>query len=620
MCNLSFAALLTLLVSGGLSVAGTARSEELQRRPAIAKLGQPRTPVDFKHFEWVNPDAPKGGTLTLSSIGSFDNLNLATIKGSAAPGIAYLHDTLFAYNPDEPGTSYGLIAEAVAYPDDFSFARFWLRPEARFQDGTAIRPEDVIFSFNEQKKASPAVALYYRDVVSAEQTGVREVTFRFARAGNRDLPYTMSLLAVLPRAYWTANGANGEVRDLTKTTLEPPLGSGPYRIKSVEPGRTIVYERVKTYWAKDLPVNRGQYNFDEIRYLSFRDDLPEFEALKTGTIDLRVENSSRKWATGYDFPAVRDGRMKKTELHTKTVAAFQAFVMNTRLAKFSDPRVRRALTLAYDFESANRSLFYGLYKRLNSVFENSELAHSGVPAGRELEILEKLRDKVPPEVFTTPYKSPVQATADDLRANLREAGRLLNEAGWKIQGGVLRRPDSGEQLTVEFLSYDTQFDRIVLPFKQNLEKLGIVLSIRVVEPTQYEQRLKRFEFEMITDNFVQSHSPGNEQRERFGSEAAGKEASSNRTGIRNPAVDSIIDDIIYARTREDLIAACRALDRVLLWNHYMIPQWYLPMTWVAYWDKFGRPPRHPSQDVSISITWWNDPEASRQLEARNARR
>jgi microcin C transport system substrate-binding protein len=595
-----------------------AKADPLQHRAAIAKLGTPKEPPGFAHFDWVNPDAPKGGRMRLSSIGSFDNLNQATIKGAAAPGLALTLDSLFSASPDEPATAYALIAEWVAYPDDVSFAVFGLNPNARFQDGHPIAPEDIIFSFDEQKKASPSIALYYRDVMSIEQTGQRDVTFHFKRAGNRDLPYFVSLLGILPRHYWTGKTPSGAPRDLSNTTLEPPLGSGPYRIKAVDRGRTIVYERVKDYWAKDMPVNRGLYNFDEISFAIYRDDVPEFEALEVGEVDIREENVSRRWATGYDFPAVRDGRIKKVELETKAVAQLQAFVLNTRRPRFADPRVRHAFALAYDFESANNTLFYGLYRRINSIFENSELAQTGVPAGLELDILESVREKVPPEVFGPAYKSPINATETDLRRNLREAGRLLHEAGWKVENGHLQSAETGQRLTVEFLSPDATFDRIILPYQQNLAKLGIDLSIRVVEPTQYEQRLKTFDFDMITDTFVQSHSPGNELRELLGSDAADKSASRNRAGIREPGVDAIIERVIYARTRDELVAACRALDRVVLWKHYFTLQWYNPNSWYAYWDKFGRPARHPSQDPSVTTTWWFDEAAARRLEGRNA--
>ena len=590
------------------------------RRHAISRLGDARFPADFKHFDWVDPAAPKGGIVRLAATGSFDNLNPNTIKGSLAPAVGLIDASLFAPSLDEPATAYGLIAEWVSYPEDYASATFGLRAAARFGDGAPITPEDVIFSFEEQKRASPSIAIYYRDVTAVEKTGPREVTFRFAKAGNRDLPYIVSLLGIVPKHYWSARSASGEPRDLANTTLEPPVGAGPYRIKFVDRGRAITYERVADWWGRDLPVNLGQYNFDEIRYTMYRDDVPQFEALKAGDVDLTEENSSKRWATGYDIPAVRNGRLKKVVLEKKTVADLQGFVLNTRRAKFSDLRVRRAFALAYDFESANASLFYGLYRRINSIFDNSELAHQGLPSGRELAILEMHRDKLPPEVFTTPYKSPVNANVDDIRRNLREASRLLTDAGWTLAKGKLRNVTTGEAMTAEFLNYDTQFDRIVLPYKQNLEKLGIRIDIRIVDASNYENRVKAFDFDMITDAYLMSHAPGNELRELWGSASAGKEASRNRAGVRNPAIDAIIEDTIYARDRPELIAAARALDRAMLWNHYIIPQWFNPTAWIAYWDKFGRPARHPSQDPGVLTTWWYDSAAAAKLEAVNARK
>ena len=613
---------LVMTVLLGLWPADPVRAEipAPNRRHAIAKIGEPATPPEFKHFDWVNPTAPKGGTLRLSGIGAFDSLNQHTIQGVSAPAISLIDATLMAPSPDEPAAAYGLVAEWMAYPDDFSYATFGLRASARFSDGTPITPEDVVFSLEEQKRASPAVAIYYRDITHVEKTGEREVTFRFARQGSRDLPYIVGLLTILPRHWWQGQDANGTPRDLTKSTLEPPIGAGPYRIKSVDRGRAIAYERIADWWGTDLPVNVGQYNFGELHVTMYRDDIPEFEALKTGDIDLKEEGSSKKWATGYVFPAVRDGLVKRVELETKTVASLQGFVINLRRPKFTDARVRQAISLAYDFESANKSLFYGLYKRLDSTFENSELAARGLPTGRELALLEALRDKIPPEVFTAPFTSPRAATTDDVRRNLREAGRLLDEAGWKVVNGVRRNARTGETLTIEFLNYDTQFDRIVLPFKQNLARIGVDLSIRINDATQYENRLKVYDFDMISDFHSQSHAPGTEQRERWGSDAASKPGTSNRIGIANPAVDALIEEVVFARTREDLVAAARALDRVLLWNHTMVLQWYNPHTWIAYWDKFGRPSRHPAQDPSVVTTWWWDEAAAAKLGALHAKR
>lgn len=584
---------------------------EAQRMHALSRAGAVKFPAGFQHFDWVNPDAPKGGSIRLADIGGFDNLNPFTFKGLLAPGAGLMYDSLMVPSLDEPATSYGLIAEWVSVPDDASSVTFGLNPVARFQDGSPITPEDVIFSFEEQKKADPVRAITYKDVVKVEKSGDREVTFTFARTGNGDLPLIVSQLLVIPKKYWTGRNARGEARDLSQTTLEPPLGSGPYRIKSVDPNRTVILERVKGYWAKDLPVMRGQFNFDEIRFDSYRDDVPAFEAFKAGDVSIVQENSSKKWATEYIFPAVRDGRVKKLEVPTATVAYTQAFVFNLRRPKFADRAVRQAFDLAFDFESANKNLFYGLYQRLDSYFDNSELAATGLPEDRELALLQEIRDQVPPVVFTTPYKSTVSATPEQVRANLREAGRLLDQAGWKLVGAVRRNEKTNETLAVEMLVPDTTFDRILLPYQQALEKIGIRMTIRVVDAPQYTQRVKTYDFDMIIENFPQSHAPGNEQREYWGSAAADKPASRNIIGIKNPAVDHLIEKIIYAPTREDVIAATRALDRVLLWNRYVVLQWHRPTEWIAYWNTFGRPAKLPSQSPGWLQTWWYDANAGK---------
>ena len=611
-----------LLLSVGLLVFASflpagAHAEPLKAH-ALSRVGVIKFPAGFQHFDWVNPDAPKGGTVRLADIGGFDNLNPFTFKGLLGSGTALLHDSLMVPSLDEPATAYGLIAAWVSHPDDYSSVTFGLNPAARFQDGSPITPADVVFSFDEQKKADPVRAITYRDVVKVEKTGEHEVTFFFARAGNRDLPLLVSQLAVIPRQYWTGRNANREARDLSRTTLEPPLGSGPYRIKSFEPNRTIVYERVKDYWAKDLPVMRGQFNFDEIRFDSYRDDVPAFEAFKAGEISILQENSAKKWATEYIFPAVRDGRVVKLEVPLATVANTQAFAFNMRRSKFADRAVRQAFDLAFDFEGANKNLFYGLYQRLDSYFDNSELAATGLPEGRELALLNEIRDQVPPEVFTTPYKSTVNATPEQVRANLREAGRLLDQAGWKL-AGARRRNEKKAALTVEMLVPDTTFDRILLPYQQALEKLGIGMTIRVVDAPQYTQRVKTYDFDMIIENFPQSHAPGNEQREYWGSASAEKPASRNIIGIQNPAVDHLIEKIIYAPSRDDVIAATRALDRVLLWNRYVVLQWHRPSEWIAYWNTFSRPARLPSQSPGWLQTWWYDANTGRTSGAERVR-
>lgn len=604
---LAAASLLAVATSAG-SAPGAA-DEPPPRRHALTTAGAIKHGPDYTHFDWTDPAAPKGGTLRLAGIGKFDSLNRYTYRGVSAPLLSLTGDTLMEANADEPSTSYGLIAEWVSFPADISSATFGLRKEARFHDGRPITPEDVIFSLDAQKKASPSMAIFLRDVTGAEKTGEREVTFRFARAGSRDLPFSVGFLSILPRHYWTATGANGQPRDLMHTTLEPPLGSGPYRIGTVDAGRSITFTRVKDYWAADLPVRRGQFNFDEIRVTMYRDDVPEFEAVKAGDVDVHPETSSKRWATQYDIPLVRDGRLIKLVHRSEAVAQMQGFILNTRRPRFSDPRVRRAFALAYDFESANTSLFYGLYTRTNSYFDNSELAPRGLPEGRELELLEKWRDQVPPEVFGQAYRSPVNATPAQLRDNLREALRLLGEAGWKVANGTLRHVKTGEAMTAEYLNYDTSFDRIVLPYKANLAKLGIRLDLRIVDATQYEERLKGYDFDMITDVYAQTHAPGNELRENFGSVAADRPASRNRIGIKNPAVDALIENVIYAPDRAEVVASVRALDRVLMWSHTIVPQWFNPDNWIVHSSRLGRPARMPSQEPGWLSAWWIKPGA-----------
>lgn len=588
------------------------------RHHALSLMGEPRMPADFKHFDWVNPDAPKGGVLREAAIGTYDSLNDHTVNGDPASGLALTSDSLMSPSPDEPATGYGLVAAWASYPPDYSSVTFELRPEARFHDGTPITPDDVVFSLAALKKADPQHAQYYKNVVKAEKTGANQVTFTFDVTGNRELPTIVGEMAVLPKHYWEGTGANGQPRDISKTTLEPPLGSGPYRIKSFEPGRNIVYERVKDYWAKDLPVMRGQWNFDEIRYEYYRDRVPAFESFKSGHLNYWTENSSQSWAQQYAFDAVTKGLVKKNEFAHKRVAGMQAFAFNLRRKQFQDVRVRRAINHAFDFESANRNLFFGAYTRLASYFDNSELAAKGLPTAPELAILEPLKAELPPEVFTTEYKNPVNKTPEDFRANMREAFKLLQSAGWTQKGGVLVDA-AGEPFKIEILLVQPDFERVVLPFVENLRKLGIQANTRIVDAAQYQRRVKSFDFDLIVHSIGQSHSPGNEQRFYWSSAAADQEGSRNVMGIKNPAVDKLVDAVIFAKDRPGLVAATRALDRVLLWNAYVVPQWYRAADWIATWDVFGIPARPPSQNVSAMRTWWIDDARQKAVDTARGR-
>ncbi|MDJ1157666.1 extracellular solute-binding protein [Chelatococcus sp. SYSU_G07232] len=599
---------------------GVAAAGDMPWRHALSLLGTPKYPADFPHFDYVNPDAPKGGLVRLGVQGGFDNFNIvvAGVKGDLEAGIGRLYDSLLAPSLDEASTAYGQVAEAVYHPDDYSSVTFRLRPQARFHDGEPIKPEDIIFSFEVLKANAPQFALYWKNVARAEKTGDREVTFTFDQKGNRELPQIVGQLIVLPKHWWEGTDKAGRRRDITQTTLEPPVGSGAYRLKSFEPGRYALYERVKDYWGKDLPVNRGTDNFDEVRYDYYRDATVLFEAFKGDRIDFRRENLAKNWSTAYDFPAVREGRVKREEFPDRGSGRMQAFVFNLRRDKFKDPRVRLAFNHAFDFEEANRTLFHGLYKRIDSYFFGTELASSGLPEGKEREILEGVRDGVPPEVFTTPYRNPVNAGPQAVRDNLREAQRLLQEAGYRLQGRQLVDGKTGAPFTVEMLGHDQSLERYGLAYKAALERIGITVTLRIVDIAQYQNRLRSFDFDVTTMVWPQSLSPGNEQRDFWGSAAADRPGSSNIAGIRNPAVDALIERIVYAKDREELVAATRALDRVLLWNHYVVPQWALGLEWTARWDRFARPEKLPAYGGSAfpTVWWWDAVRAARTGAAR----
>jgi microcin C transport system substrate-binding protein len=582
-------------------------------RHGLSLFGELKYPAGFKHFDYVNPTAPKAGSVRLNAFGTFDNFNevVAGVKGSIAAGASMISDTLLVSALDEVSTEYGLLAEAVSHPSDFAWASFRLRPQARHHDGKPVTVEDVIYSFESFKKHSPFSAAYYRHVVKVEQTGEREVTFTFDAPGNREMPVILGQLNVLPKHWWEGTDASGKKRDVGSNTLEPPLGNGAYRIKEFVAGRTVVYERVKDYWGKDLNVNIGRDNFDELRFEYFRDSTVALEAFKADHLDWRTENSAKNWATAYDFPAVKEKRVILDEFVQRSRGVMQAFVPNTRRDKFKDARVRRAFNFAFDFEEMNKQLFFGQYSRINSYFDGSELACSGVPQGQELEILEKVRDQVPPEVFTTPYTNPVNGNPENVRANLREAMRLLKEAGYEVRNQKQVNAKTGEPLSVEILTEttDPSSERIMLFYRPSLERLGINVMVRPVDDAQYENRLRSWDFDMIMSVWPESLSPGNEQRDYWGSPAADTAGSRNYVGIKNPAVDALIERIIFAKDRAELVAATRALDRVLLWNHYVVPQFTYSKSRTARWDRFSRPDPLPEYGAAAFPTvWWWDPE------------
>ncbi|WP_420131375.1 extracellular solute-binding protein [Rhodopseudomonas sp.] len=605
-----------LLASVPAAAEGAA--DQLTWRHGLSLFGEVKYPADFKRFDYVNPDAPKGGVARQISLGTFDNFNLtvAGVKGNIAPAVGYLYETLMTQSQDEVGTEYGLLAESAAHPDDFSWVVYRLRADARWHDGKPVTADDVVYSFDTLKKFSPRYASYYRHVVKAEKSGDRDIRFTFDGPGNRELPTIVGELLVLPKHWWEGTDAQGRKRDVSATTLEPPLGSAPYRIKEFVAGRSIVLERVKDYWGEKLPVRIGQNNFDELRFEFFRDNTVALEAFKADQADWIMENSAKQWATAYDFPAVADKRVVKEEFPINDSGRMQGFVLNLRREMFKDPRVRRAFNYAFDFEEMNKQLFYGQYKRIASYFEGTELASSGLPQGDELAILETVRDKVPAELFTQAYTNPVGGNPEAVRGNLREAMRLVKEAGFDIKDRKLVDP-SGKPVTVEMLVQDPSSERITLFYKPSLERLGVTVSIRVVDDAQYQNRIRAFDFDIITDLWGQSLSPGNEQRDYWGSQAADQQGSRNTIGIKNPAVDALIDKVIYAKDRATLVAATRALDRVLLWNFYVVPQFTYGFMRYARWDRFGRAELPKYARSGLPALWWYDADKAAKIGRRS---
>jgi len=595
--------------------AQTAPAPSRNWRHGLSLFGDLHYPDGFPRFDYVNPDAPRGGTVRLSALGTFDNFNVAvaSVKGQLAAGLGLIYNRLLASAQDEVTTMYGLLAEAVDYPPDHSWVAYRLRPEARWHDGTPVTAEDVIFSFESWKKLDPELSAYYRHVVKAERIGEREVSFTFDSAGNRELPLIVGELTVLPKLWWQASDKNGNKRDISVTTLEPPLGAGPYRIKDFVPGRSVAYERVKDYWGDRFNVNVGQNNFEEIRFEYFRDSTVALEAFKGDQIDWRTENSAKNWATAYDFPAVRDKRVVIEEFPMRSRGVMQAFAFNIRRDKFKDPRLRRAFNFAFDFEEMNKQIFYGQYRRISSYFDGTELASSGIPGGQELEILETVRPKIPPELFATPYTNPVAGNAEAVRANLREALKLLKEAGYEIRDRKLVNAATGEQLNLEILVDDPSYERIVLFYRPSLERLGMAVSVRTVDEVQYQNRLRQWDYDMIIASWGESLSPGNEQRGYWGSQAADMPGSRNLIGIKNEAVDALIGRVIFGKDRAELVAATRALDRVLLWNFYVVPQWTYDKARTARWDRFGRPQRLPryNEPDFPGVWWWDSDRATK---------
>jgi microcin C transport system substrate-binding protein len=575
----------------------------------VAIYGDLKYGPGFKHFAYTSPDALKGGDVKLSAIGTFDSLNPFILKGVPAAGITDTFETLTAPSADEPASQYGLIAESVEVPADRTWVAYTVRAEARFHDGTPITVDDVIWTFEALKtKGHPFFRAYYAKVTRAEKAGDRTVRFTFSPGDNRELPFIVGQMPILSKAYWSK-------RDFEKTTLEPPLGSGPYKVESVTAGRSITYRRLKDHWSAKLPVNVGRHNFDTIRFDYYRDVTVALEAFKAGEYDFRLENVAKNWATAYTGPAVNQGLIRKEAIANELPTGMQAFVFNTRRPVFADPRVRQALGYVFDFEWTNKNLFYGAYTRTRSYFSNSELASSGLPGPDELKILEPFRGKLPDQVFTREYRPPSTDGSGNVRNNLVTALELLKSAGWEVRGGQLARSGSGEQMAFEILLADPSFERITLPFVKNLERLGVAARVRTVDTAQYQNRLDGFDFDMTIANWAQSLSPGNEQRDIWTTQAAKIKGSQNLAGIMSPEIDKLVDLVVSAPDRPGLIARTRALDRALLWGHYVIPQWHIRAFRVAYWDKFDRPKISPRYALAFD-TWWVDPTKAAALAGR----
>ncbi|MBZ9865868.1 extracellular solute-binding protein [Mesorhizobium sp. CA15] len=591
-------------------------------RTTSSLIGPSKYGENFQHYDYVNPDAPKGGTYNSVVTGTFDSFNPYIVQGSPAAGLVgfgggLLYDTLMDQATDEGSVSHPLVAEAYKYPADYSSATYRLDPRAKWHDGQPITVDDVVWSFNVLKANAPQYNRYFENVTDAVAISDREVEFHFNQKGNRELPKIMGDLVVLPKHWWEGTDASGKKRDITRPTLEPPLGSAAYKIASFKPGSEIVWQRVPDYWGAKLPVKIGRENFDTQRFTYILDDNAAWQAFtKGGLDDIKPENSSRRWNTAYNFPAVSAGDVVKQVFKTTSPEPMQAFILNQRRPLFQDRLVREALTLPFDFETMNRTLFYNSNTRTHSYFQGTELASSGLPQGTELEILEKYRDKLPPELFTQEFKLPVYDSPQAERKYLKQAVDLFAQAGWVIKGGKMVNAKTGAPFKFEILGWNDTDQVISSPWIANLRKIGVDADLRMIDQTQYINRVNNFDYDVITSQLQQSESPGNEQRDFWSSKAADTPGSRNYSGIKNPVVDALVDRIIFATDRDDLVAATHALDRVLLWNYYVVPQYYRAVVWLAYWNKFGMPDKQPSYRGADIDSWWIDTAREKALAAK----
>ena len=582
-------------------------AQDVVPKHGIAMHGDVKYAPGFAHLDYVNPEAPKGGTLKLATTGSFDTLNPFIVKGSPAAGLTFLgnnlvFESLMEQSDDEAFSMYGLLAETIELPESREWVAFNLREQAKFHDGHPVTADDVVWTFNTLlEHGTPFFRAYYGDVETVKAESETRVKFSFKNSLNKELPLIIAQLPVLPKHFWTVEG-----RDFTKTTLEPPLGSGPYKISEVKAGQSITYQRAKDWWGRNLPINKGRYNFDKIEYAYYRDDNVALEALFAGEYDMRLENTAKLWATAYDAPPVQDGRIVKEEIENGRPAGMQGFIYNTRRPLFQDKHVRKALAYAFDFEWSNRKYAYDAYTRTDSFFENSELASSDLPSEDELKILEPLRGQIPDSVFSETYQPPKTDGSGNVRANLRAAMQILNEAGYKLgEDGIRVHEETGQRLSFEIIDSNPAFERWTLPFISNLKRIGVEAGFRTVDTAQYQNRINSFDFDMTIGVLAQSSSPGNEQRDYWNSAKADMEGSRNIIGVKDPVIDDLVEKIINAPDRKALVTRTRALDRVLLANYFVIPHWHFNKWRIAYWSHLARPANLSPVNPGITQTWWN---------------
>lgn len=600
------------ILATGLALLGFAAPAIAQTKTdvwthAFNMEGDPKYPERFSHFDYVNVDAPKGGTVRMGDMGSFDTFNPILPKGEPAGGIGLLYETLLTPSLDEQGSYYGLLAESLKIAPDYGAVTFRMDPDARWHDGEPVTAEDVVWTFNKLIEVNPDRAVYYANISKAEVTAPGEVTFTFDQTGNRELPLILGQLLVLPQHWWEGTDAKGNVRDITKSTLEAPLGSGAYELSSFEAGRTLTYTRVKDYWGEKQPTQVGTSNFDTYKIEYFLDLTVQFEAFKGDQFDWWWENQARRWATAYDFPAVADGRVIK-ELFSQDYAGsgvMVGFIPNLRREKFQDERVREALNYAFDFEELSNTQFFGQYERIDSYFFGLPFRSSGLPEGEELEVLDTVRDQIPERVFTEPYTNPVSGDPAKLRANLRKALDLFTAAGYTLNGNQLV-DSSGTQLTIEILLNGPTIEPVAQNLATNLGQIGVGVTLRTVDSPQYINRIRTFDYDMVYAGWTQSYSPGNEQRFFFGSEAAKEQGSQNYAGIENPAIDALIEKLVLADDRATQEAITKAIDRVLLAEHYIVPSYSLRNSRIARWDRFSHPENLPAFSSGFPTLWWWD--------------